>query len=134
VARRFRLPSTGISTLRGGFHIDLDRQGALRSDAATRATPKHRCIRGEYVKWHGDNFLWFRKGTGGLLQSGAEQPKGESTDDYFKKKDALEIKSVSFGVSQAENIRAASGGAGAGKVKFEEFRWKSTWTGQRCPL
>jgi type VI secretion system secreted protein Hcp len=72
-----------------------------------------------------DNFLWFPSAaTGGLLtQAGynADKPKGETTDAYFVKQNALEVLSFSFGVSQAETTGSASTGAGAGKAKFEEF-------------
>jgi type VI secretion system secreted protein Hcp len=69
-----------------------------------------------------DNFLWFPEAAkGGLLSSKAAQPEGETTDNWFSKKKALEILSFSFGVSQAETSGSASTGAGAGKAKFDEF-------------
>jgi type VI secretion system secreted protein Hcp len=69
-----------------------------------------------------DNFLWFPEpAKGGLLTGKAAQPEGETTDTWFKKKKALEIKSFSFGVSQSETSGSGSTGAGAGRAKFEEF-------------
>jgi type VI secretion system secreted protein Hcp len=69
-----------------------------------------------------DNFLWFpAPATGGLLVGKATQPEGETSDNWFSKKKALEVLSVSFGVAQAETSGSAASGAGAGKAKFEEF-------------
>lgn len=69
-----------------------------------------------------DNYLWFpAAATGGLLQGKASQPEGESTDDWFSKKKAVQIASFGFGVAQAETSGSGTGGASAGKAKFEEF-------------
>ena len=69
-----------------------------------------------------DNFLWFpAAATGGLLSEAATKPQGESADNWFSKKGAMECLSVSFGVSQAETSGSGSTGASAGKAKFEEF-------------
>jgi type VI secretion system secreted protein Hcp len=70
-----------------------------------------------------DNFLWFPDAaTGGAWVKGkATKPEGETTDDRFKDKKALEILSFSFGVSQAETTGSGTTGASAGKAKFEEF-------------
>jgi type VI secretion system secreted protein Hcp len=72
-----------------------------------------------------DNFLWFpAAATGGLLTGKATQPTGESTDNWMGMSSsykAMEIKSFSFGVAQAETSGSATGGASAGKAKFEEF-------------
>jgi type VI secretion system secreted protein Hcp len=69
-----------------------------------------------------DNFLWFPEpAKGGLLTGKSNQPEGETTDSWFSKKKALEVKSFTFGVSQAETTGSGSTGAGAGKAKFEEF-------------
>jgi len=69
-----------------------------------------------------DNFLWFpAAATGGLLSGKATQPEGETTDNWFSKKKALEVLSFGFGVSQAETSGSGSTGASAGKAKFEEF-------------
>jgi len=69
-----------------------------------------------------DNFLWFPEAaTGGLLKSGSDKPLGESTDKWFSTMNAMELQSISFGVSQAETTGSGSTGSGAGKAKFEEF-------------
>jgi len=69
-----------------------------------------------------DNFMYFPSpATGGLSQGKATQPQGETTDDWFAKKNALEINSFSFGISQAETTSSGTTGASAGKAKFEEF-------------
>jgi type VI secretion system secreted protein Hcp len=69
-----------------------------------------------------DNFLWFpAAATGGLLSSAATKPEGESTDDFFSKKKAVEINSFSFSVAQATTAGSATGGASAGKAKFEKI-------------
>jgi type VI secretion system secreted protein Hcp len=69
-----------------------------------------------------DNFLWFpTAASGGLLTGKAAQPEGESTDDYFSKKKAVELASFGFGVAQAETSGSGTTGASAGKAKFEEF-------------
>jgi type VI secretion system secreted protein Hcp len=69
-----------------------------------------------------DNYLYFpAAATGGLLQGKATQPEGETTDDWFSKKNAVQITSFGFAVAQAETSGSATGGASAGKAKFEEF-------------
>ena len=70
-----------------------------------------------------DNFLWFpdAASTGAWVQGKAAKPEGETTDDRFTSKKALEILSFSFGVSQAETSGSGTTGASAGKAKFEEF-------------
>ncbi len=69
-----------------------------------------------------DNFLWFpAAATGGLLTGKSSQPEGETTDNWFSQKKALEVLSFTFGVNQAETTGSASTGAGAGKAKFDEF-------------
>jgi type VI secretion system secreted protein Hcp len=71
-----------------------------------------------------DNFLWFPEpAKGGLLTqtTKAAQPEGETTDDWFKDKKALEISNFSWGVEQAETTGSSSTGSGAGKAKFKEF-------------
>jgi type VI secretion system secreted protein Hcp len=69
-----------------------------------------------------DNFVWFpAAATGGLLSDAATKPQGESQDKWFTTKGAFECLSCSFGVAQAETTGSASGGASAGKAKFEEF-------------
>jgi len=72
-----------------------------------------------------DNFLWFpAAATGGLLIGKATQPQGESTDNWMgmtTSYKAMEIIDFSFGVAQAQTSGSATGGASAGKAKFEEF-------------
>ena len=83
----------------------------------------------------GDNFLWFpAPATGGLLVGKATQPEGETTDDWFSKKNALEVLSFSFGVSQAETTGSGTTGASAGKAKFEEFSIEKFVDQSSCPL
>jgi type VI secretion system secreted protein Hcp len=69
-----------------------------------------------------DNFLWFpTPASGGLLIGKATQPEGESTDDWFSKKKAVELASFGFGVAQSDTSGSGTSGASAGKAKFEEF-------------
>jgi type VI secretion system secreted protein Hcp len=82
-----------------------------------------------------DNFLWFPSAaTGGLLVGKATQPEGETTDDWFSKKNALEVLSFSFGVTQAETTGSGTTGASAGKAKFEEFSIEKYVDQSSCPL
>jgi len=67
-----------------------------------------------------DAFIWFESpGVG-------QAPVGESKDDYYSKKKAFEIKDFSFGVENPTTIGSATGGAGSGKIKFNEFTIKKT--------
>jgi type VI secretion system secreted protein Hcp len=82
-----------------------------------------------------DNYLWFpAAATGGLLQGKATQPEGESQDDWFSKKKAVQITQFGFGLSQAETSGSATGGASAGKVKFEEFTIEKDVDNASAPL
>lgn len=82
-----------------------------------------------------DNFLWFPSAaTGGLLVGKATQPEGESTDDWFSKKKAVEINSFSFGIAQAETSGSGTTGSSAGKAKFEEFTVEKDVDQASCPL
>jgi len=82
-----------------------------------------------------DNYLWFPSAaTGGLLQGKAAQPEGESSDDWFAKKKAVQINSFGFGVAQAETSGSATTGASAGKAKFEEFTIDKDVDNASCPL
>jgi type VI secretion system secreted protein Hcp len=69
-----------------------------------------------------DAFIWFKE------QAGMLAPIGETKDDNYSKKDnpAFEIKDFSFGVENPTTIGSATGGAGAGKIKFNEFTIKKT--------
>lgn len=74
-----------------------------------------------------DAFIWFDKpGVG-------DQPEGESLDKFFSAKKAFEIKDFSFGVENPTTVGSATGGAGAGKIKFNEFTIKRT-TDKSSPL
>jgi type VI secretion system secreted protein Hcp len=69
-----------------------------------------------------DAYIWFDKpGVG-------EKPKGETKDATYSADDfkAFEIKDFSFGVENPTTIGSATGGAGAGKIKFNEFTIKKT--------
>jgi type VI secretion system secreted protein Hcp len=74
-----------------------------------------------------DAFIWFEKAGVG------NPPEGETLDDTYKKNKAFEIKDFSFGVENPTTIGSATGGAGAGKIKFNEFTIKKT-TDQASPL
>ncbi len=67
-----------------------------------------------------DAFIYFEPATGGV------QPDGETTDSYFSTKKAFEIKEFSFDVENPATIGSATKGAGAGKIKFNEFNIKKT--------
>jgi len=79
-----------------------------------------------------DNFLFFgtwAAGTGTLESAkaldsvgGAIEIKGETLDTEHKF--ALEVKEFSFGLENPTTIGSMSGGAGAGKAKFNEFNVK----------
>jgi type VI secretion system secreted protein Hcp len=94
-----------------------------------------------------DAFLYFSKpAIGSLLTTAGTQPEGETTDNWFatssspakgtfsNKTSALEIKSFSFGVSQSETSGSASGGASAGKAKFDEFSIERNVDQASCPI
>jgi type VI protein secretion system component Hcp len=94
-----------------------------------------------------DNFLYFSKAaTGSMLTTAGTQPEGETADHWFatsgspakgtfsNKTSALEISSFSFGVAQAETSASSTGGASAGKVKFEEFSIERNVDQASCPL
>jgi type VI secretion system secreted protein Hcp len=70
-----------------------------------------------------DAFIWFKESDTGMLPV-----KGETKDDVYSKKDnpSFEIKDFSFGAENPTTIGSATGGAGAGKVKFNEFTIKKT--------
>jgi type VI secretion system secreted protein Hcp len=67
-----------------------------------------------------DAFIWFE-------EPGVGHPiVGETTDKYYNPKKAFEIKDFSFGVENPTTIGSGTGGAGAGKIKFNEFTIKRT--------
>jgi type VI protein secretion system component Hcp len=73
-----------------------------------------------------DMFMWFPEAAkGGMLKGNAGKPKGESTDDHFSKKNALEIKGASgFGLEMQDTTGSGQSGSGGGKVKFGEMQVK----------
>ena len=74
-----------------------------------------------------DAFIWFEK------PGVSTAPEGETKDAYYSTKKAFEIKDFSFGVENPTTIGSATGGAGAGKIKFNEFTIKKT-TDKSSPL
>jgi type VI secretion system secreted protein Hcp len=74
-----------------------------------------------------DAFIWFES------PGVSKPPLGETKDSVYKAKNAFEIKDFQFGVENPTTIGSATGGAGAGKIKFNEFTIKKT-TDQASPL
>src|SRR5437016_4019894 len=56
--------------------------------------------------------------------TGFPAPTGETKDKYFSKFGAFELKEFSFDVENAHTVGSATGGAGVGKIKFNEFTIK----------
>src|SRR5437588_8137417 len=75
-------------------------------------------------------FIWFDNSAGGKVVIPGD---GQDTSTYAHAKDAFEIKDFSFGVENPTTIGSATGGAGAGKIKFNEFTIKKI-TDQASPL
>jgi len=67
-----------------------------------------------------DAFIWFKNPSAGSV------PEGDTKDPTFSKEKAFEIEHFSFGVENATTIGSATGGAGAGKIKFNEFTIRRT--------
>ena len=68
-----------------------------------------------------DNFLTFLGAAkGGNLSTAAKQPVGETQDVHHG--GSMEIKSFEFGAENPTTLGSSSGGAGAGKVKFQNFK------------
>lgn len=67
-----------------------------------------------------DAFIWFLKPGAG------DEVVGETQDATYQPNKAFEIKDFSFGVENPTTIGSATGGAGAGKIKFNEFVIKKT--------
>jgi type VI secretion system secreted protein Hcp len=76
-----------------------------------------------------DAFIWFRPAEG----SGMVKPRGETTDLFFNKFDAFELKDFSFGIENKSTVGSATSGAGGGKAQFNEFTIKKT-TDQASPV
>jgi type VI secretion system secreted protein Hcp len=71
-----------------------------------------------------DAFIWFEPAISDMMQ-----PAGETKDSKYSKttpNPAFEIKDFSFGVENPTTIGSATGGAGAGKIKFNEFTIKKS--------
>src|SRR5437879_6111259 len=66
-----------------------------------------------------DAFIWFENSAAGHFEI-----PGDGRDPNNSK--AFEIKDFSFGVENPTTIGSATGGAGAGKIKFSEFTIKKT--------
>jgi len=62
----------------------------------------------------GDNFMWFPEKSGAQIQ-------GETSDDWFSKRNAFEVLTFSFNMSSAESTEGKSSGSGSGKAKFGSF-------------
>src|SRR2546423_9122241 len=68
-----------------------------------------------------DAFIWFDS------EAPTAAITGTSQDAVFKGSQGwFEIKDFSFGVENPTTIGSATGGAGAGKIKFNEFTIKKT--------
>ena len=65
-----------------------------------------------------DAFIYF------YANDSTYQPVGETTDDFFKKFLAFEIKDFSFDIEKPATLGSATKGAGGGKTKFNEFNVK----------
>lgn len=76
-----------------------------------------------------DAFIWYKAAQGGSGMT----PKGETTDDFFKDVFAFELKDFSFSVENVSTLGSATGGAGGGKIKFNEFSIKKP-TDSASPL
>jgi type VI secretion system secreted protein Hcp len=72
-----------------------------------------------------DAFIYFTTPTS-IDPSGELAPKGETQDAFFSTKFAFEIKDFSFDVENPHTIGSATGGAGSGKIKFNEFTIKKS--------
>jgi len=59
-----------------------------------------------------------------IFSGGPTKIQGESQDSVFGPKQAIEISEFSFGAETTINISSATGGAGAGKATFKEFKVK----------
>jgi len=81
------------------------------------------CLMASKVHAAVDAFIWFDSTAG----TGVEIIKGQSLDVVFPGKNGWsELKDFSFGVENPTTIGSATGGAGAGKIKFNEFTIKKT--------
>lgn len=67
-----------------------------------------------------DAFIWFEEPASG------KKAEGETQDQMYSANKAFEIKDFSFGIENPTTGGSATGGFGAGKVKFNEFTIKKT--------
>jgi type VI secretion system secreted protein Hcp len=67
-----------------------------------------------------DAFIWFESPGSG------QAPVGETQDARYSQKNAFEIKDFNFGIENPTTVGSAAKGAGAGKIKFNEFVIKKT--------
>jgi type VI secretion system secreted protein Hcp len=67
-----------------------------------------------------DAFIWFES------PGVSMPPRGETKDAVYQQSKAFEIKDFSFGVENPTTIGSATGGLGAGKIKFDEFHINKT--------
>jgi type VI protein secretion system component Hcp len=74
-----------------------------------------------------DNFMWFP-------QDGGSAISGETSDQYFKQKNAFELKTYSFNISGDETTEAKSAGASSGKAKFGSFTVEKVVDSASVPL
>ena len=72
-----------------------------------------------------DAFLYF---------PGESKVKGETFDEAMSKENAFELREFSFGAENVINIGSDTGGAGAGKATFQEFKFKKRTDTASCPL
>jgi type VI secretion system secreted protein Hcp len=79
-----------------------------------------------------DAFIYFQTPSS-IDPKGDLSPVGETQDSVFQPLKAFEIKDFSFGVEQAHSVGSATTGAGAGKIKFNEFTIKKP-TDQASPI
>lgn len=82
-----------------------------------------------------DNFMWFPDSAkGGLLSGKSAKPEGETTDAWFSKKKALEVKNFTFGLEHSETTQSGTTGSAAGRVKFNEFAFSKSVDLSSVPL
>jgi type VI secretion system secreted protein Hcp len=80
------------------------------------------CLTASQVQAAVDAFIWFESQPVGM-----EIIKGQSTDVVFTGKNGWSaLQDFNFGVENPTTIGSATGGAGAGKIKFNEFSIKKT--------
>jgi type VI secretion system secreted protein Hcp len=82
-----------------------------------------------------DNFMWFPDSAkGGLLDGKSAKPEGESTDAWFAKKKALEVKNFTFSLEHSDSTSSGTSGSASGRVKFNEFAFSKSVDLSSVPL